>query len=419
MTSTDHSQDDRPTGENVLLIGGKPDDSVRALAHHGARITCVATPKHALGLAGSGLVDRVVPVGDPARVEEVLLGLARHGVRPSAFDAVTSGLEYGLFAAAVIAELAGARGIPVETAVRLRDKHVQKSVLAQAGVPVARSAAFTQPGELVAAVAEVGGVPVVVKPPDGAGARATTVLRTESEVASWSAANGPGPWLCEEFVPGAELHIDGVVRDGSVTRLCVSRYFANMVDVHDGALNGSVTLREDTDGPVFGTARQLVSEAAAALGHGCGVFHLEAFAQQDGGLVFSECAGRVAGARIDQAVLMATGVNLHTEWAAAAVGRPSPQPAPVGSQAHYGYLHLYAPLGRIVSLPTVEDIKKRPGVHDAELKLSAGAVMPAVRDTNGRAGRAVLCGDSPAQVERRAGELDRWFRSATEVMVEP
>ncbi|WP_327258829.1 ATP-grasp domain-containing protein [Streptomyces sp. NBC_01240] len=398
--------------DRVLLIGGKPDGSVEALAAHGARITCVARPKHARSLRRHGTVEQVVAVGDPADVEEVLLGLAREGIRLDEFDVVTSGLENGLVAAAALGACTGARALPLETAVLVRDKHAQKTALRKAGIPVARSAAFDEPDELAAAVAEVGGVPVVVKPPDGAGARDTRVLRSPTGLSTWTASHSSGPWLCEEFVPGTELHLDGVVRNGELTQLCISRYFANTIQVQDGALNGSVTLREADHAACYATARPLLGRLIPALGLTSGVFHLEAFEQPNGELVFSECGGRVAGARIDRTVLLATGVDLHREWAAAALDAPSPERAePADDHLCYGWLNLLAPEGRILSLPSLDEIRAQPGVVDAELKLAPGADMTSFQDANTRAGRAILSGSTPADVLATATALNSWFRS--------
>ncbi|GHH19754.1 ATP-grasp domain-containing protein [Streptomyces rubradiris] len=400
-------------GARVLLLGAKPDESVAALGELGAGITCVATPRHAVSLRRRGLVDRIVVVADPMDAEQVLLGLARDGISLDEFDVVTSALEHGLVAAAVIGASCAARSLPLSTAVLLRDKQAQKTALRRAGVPLARSAVFVHPEELAEAVASVGGLPVVVKPPSGAGAADTAALRSADDVAAWKKGHGAGPWLCEEFVPGDELHIDGAVRGGQVVEICVSRYFRNQITALHGALNGSVALHAAQEESRYARARRLVRKAADVLGFADGVYHLEAFEQTDGTLVFGECAGRIAGGRIDRSVLLTTGVDLHREWAAAVLALPAPGRAGAApGEDLFGWVTLSAPPGRVLSMPSVDDIRARPGVVDAELKLAVGSLMTTPRTTTTRAGRAVVRGAGATEVEATAADVAAWFREA-------
>lgn len=408
----------RPSrGSRVLLIGGKPDGALDALGALGATVVCVAIPKHARSASRRDVVEDVVAVDDPVNVEDVLLALRRQGIDLGGFDLVTSGLEYGIVAAAVLGALGGVRAVPLDTAVLLRDKHAQKDAIRRAGVPVARSQPFVEPAMLPGVVAAVGGLPVVVKPAAGAGARDTAVLRSDTDLRDWVTRNAPHPWLCEEFVAGPELHVDGVVRDNQVTALAVSRYFANMVAVHDGALSGSALVPERSEPEVHRRARPLVDRVTSALAITDGVFHLEVFEQADGSLVFSECAGRVGGSRIDEMVRLGCGVDLHQQWAAAALGvevEPCPG-AGADDGSVVGCIDLHAPQGEITAMPSVAEIGARPGVLQAELKLGVGARMTAVQDTNTRAGRAVLSGRSFAQVHERSAELAHWFAERTVV----
>ncbi|GAA3634526.1 hypothetical protein GCM10022223_61070 [Kineosporia mesophila] len=393
---------------SVLLIGAKPDGAVRSLLRAGAEITCVASVKHAAGLP-PGI--RAVPVHDPADVEDVLLGLGRHGIDLTEFDVVTSALEYGLVAASVIGTLAGTTSVlPVSTAVRLRDKIVQKRVVRRARVLVAANTTAADEQEATAAVKAVGGPPVVVKPPHGAGARETVRLADDDALTHWAGRARPGPWTVEAFVDGVEHHLDGVVREGRVVLLTVSRYLSNMIDVPAGGMNGSVLLRPADEPGLYQAAQQLVSRSLTAMEHTTGVFHLEAFQRPDGQLVFGECGGRVAGKRIDEMIRLATGVDLHEEWAAAVLGLPTGAGAAVVREdAAFGNLDLLAPPGRIVSLPGLDDLARRPGVVHAEYKLRPGSTMTSFEDTNTRVGRVVVSGRNVAEVEQHLSEAAAWL----------
>ncbi|WP_217239810.1 acetyl-CoA carboxylase biotin carboxylase subunit family protein, partial [Streptomyces sp. AC555_RSS877] len=260
--------------------------------------------------------------------------------------------EFTVVAAAVVGALGGARALPVPVAIALRDKQKQKNLIRAAGLPTARSATADTAADITDTALKVGGYPIVVKPLAGAGARDTVRLSSANEAATW--ANGQphtGPWLVEEFITGAEYHVDGVIRNGQLLTCAVSRYLHNLIDVHDGALVGSVCLTPDEHPDLYRTAEHLTTHALAALNHTDGVFHLEAFRQPDNTLIFGECAGRVGGGRIDQVVRHSFGTDLHDHWAAAALNTPAPPKHPTEGGT-LGFVHLTAQAGVIESMPT-------------------------------------------------------------------
>lgn len=405
------------SGRRVLILGGKPDGAVDALRDLQVDITCVASPKHTRALAHELGIRRAIAVNDPANVEDVLLGLHRNRLDPRTFDVVTSALEHGLVAAAVVGEMHAVASMPVRTAVLLRDKPSQKRALIAAGVPVAAHQEVSGEGDLVETINAVGGLPVVMKPPDGAGARDTTSLGSIDELSRWKAEAENVSWLCEKFITGEELHIDGVVRSGQVMDMAVSQYFSPMLTVHRGGISGSAILPDMEHPEVTSAARSLTKSAITAVGLVNGVFHAEIFLTAGGDLVFGEVAGRVGGGRIDSMILYGTGVDLHREWAAAVVDieRPGIR-APLGEGLVVGNLDLHCAEGKIVRLPSVSEIAARPGVVDVELKSRVGSVMTSIVDTNTRAGRAVIAGRSWAEVRDLAYELDIWFFNSARVI---
>ncbi|QIK76797.1 ATP-grasp domain-containing protein [Nocardioides piscis] len=404
----------------VLLLGWKPEAAAKQLHELGARVVCVASLPEADAAFRAECVEEVVPVADPSNVEQVLAAVARAGYSLTQFDVVAGAYEFTVVPAAVVGQLAGARAQPVAVALALRDKLLQKTLVRSAGVAVARCEACESPDAVVEAIERVGGLPVVVKPLAGAGARDTYRLSSMVEVEEWVGAAAAEPCLVEEFVDGRELHLDGVVREGHVGVLAVSRYLSNVIDIRQGADVASVCLPPARNVELYAHAHSLVGQALHALGHLDGVFHLEAFEQSEGGLVFSECAGRVGGGRIDEVIRLATGVDLYRHWALAALGQIahdcSSATTIVPDAQTYGFAHLTAPRGRIVSLPGTEELLERTGIVHAELKLSPGMSMDdSSRDSNTRAGRIIVRGSDPASVVDTLTDAVRWFRSAVVV----
>lgn len=398
---------------NVLVLGGRPG-AVEAIAASGLPVTVVAGPAQSARLRALRLVDQVLTVEEPTDVEECLLALARGGIDVSSFSVITSPLEHGLTAAAVLARLGEANGPALDTVVRFRDKHLQKSLLRDAGVPVAETLVIEDRQGLASAIRALGGE-VVVKPVAGAGALHTERL-TASKVPEWQRRAAKGPWLVEAFVPGREIHIDGVVRAGEVRHEVLSRYFVNIMEAGFGVENGSFVVPAGSAPMVEERARQLTRRALRVLGLRDGVFHLEAFEQHDGGLVFGECAFRVAGGLISQGVRLATGIDLHAEWAAAALGLPTVLVGQLGARdTVVGNLDLMTPAGTVHRIPTTEELLGQTGVVWGEMLIAADSGRGPTPRAAGRAGHVVISATSPARLRHLARGLMAWFVNGTEI----
>ena len=128
-----------------------------------------------------------------------------------------------------LAQVRGALGIPgmdEDTAQNVRDKSRMKSVLRSAGIPCARHQLVNRTEEATSFLAEVG-LPIVAKPPAGAGAQATYRLDTEEDFASWLRAAQANPaevWLLEEFLTGPEHTFDSVTVEGNTVWASISDY---------------------------------------------------------------------------------------------------------------------------------------------------------------------------------------------------
>ncbi|MFI5828349.1 acetyl-CoA carboxylase biotin carboxylase subunit family protein [Streptomyces sp. NPDC051578] len=380
-----------------------------------------------------GFTGVVAVARDHTSVEEVLGALADLRLAPSAFLTVCTEDEFAIVTAAVLAELGCAQAfLTPAVALALRDKGLQKQRVRDAGLPVADSARFCGLDELAGAV-ETGSValPLVVKPPAGAGSVHTRVVRDAASLAAFArdVGDAPGPWLVESFVRGEELHVDGAVRDGRTVIVSVSRYLHNVVEVHRGRLVASATLDAGSDQALPDALAALTERALRAIGHTDGVFHLEAF-HDDGALVFGECAGRIGGGMILEAVRGKYGVDLYREWAAAALGLPSPAaggggtpgagPEPEPEKDSFGWVNLAAPPGRIRVLPSQRSIENRPGVVQAQLWAKEGDRIGDMREgSHLLVAKALVRAPAEAVVRERLAEVGQWFAAALDMEPEP
>ncbi len=291
---------------------------------------------------------------------------------------------------------------------------VQKACARRAGLRVADTLAV----DTIEQVLALDEFPRVLKPMAGAGSRNVYVLRSRADaeraVKRIAASGRLGPWLVESFVTGAEHAIDGVVRDQRIRHLGVLRYQANLIDMQAGALMAGIVQDPVRDPGLYRAAHALAEPVLRALGHRDGVFHMEGFLDDDG-FVFSECAGRIGGGLGDLVTLTKFGVDLHEEWARAALGRPA-RLAVRRDDAAYAHGWLSLPGGRLVFAPSQARIAQRPGVVVAEVKLAPGdPVVDPRTSSDAGLGTAMVRGDTEDAAERHFADLVAWVQKESSV----
>ncbi len=207
---------------------------------NGCRPTFVVSAKDASQPGTRGFTCDIVAVHDATRIEDVVQGLTRASVDVRDFDFVCTEHEEAIVPASVLAAAYGRPGLPVPTAVALRDKCVQKRLVRTAGIPVAQCETVLKAETLRARAASA---PFVIKPLDGAGAQLTYAVQDQrsldNALRSIASSGRHGPWLVEEFINGTELHLDGVVRSGMISFLSVSRYLQNIISIRSGGAGSS------------------------------------------------------------------------------------------------------------------------------------------------------------------------------------
>lgn len=358
---------------------------------------------------------RLVRVEDQANPEHVLAALHRAGLAASGFDAVQSSVEYALVCAALLAEHFGCRTPGAATATRMRDKSLQKARIAAAGLRTARSTVIEDVYD-VGALEKLPYERAVLKPLAGAGTARTTVVEDLHALRGLSrsyAAQGIAQrvFVLEEFVPGEEWVVDGVVFEGQLLFAGVGAYREPCLAAVDGEL--PLTMRRFDpvqDAGAYAAALPMAAAALAALGLRDGVFHMELFHDPaTGQLTFGECAGRRGGALIHEEIQAKFGVHLGECALDCALGRrPRTEvrlrPGAVGS----GYLP--ARPGLLVACPTPAQLCELPGVEFARIEAPYGALFgESIGTTNERVGMVLVAAETGPAMEARMSEARTWF----------
>jgi biotin carboxylase len=219
---------------------------------------------------------------------------------------------------AEVRERRGIAGMPAEAARNFRDKARMKSLLREAGLPCARHRLVTGPADAMAFAGEIG-FPLVVKPPAGAGALATTkaddvnALRTAVDAATPAPDR---PLLLEEYVAGDEHSFETVSIDGRAVWHSLTHYYPSPLEVlRNPWIQWCLILPREVEEPQYDDIRRAAFRALEVLGMETGLSHMEWFRRPDGTIAISEVAARPPGAQITTVVSRAHDFDFVATWA--------------------------------------------------------------------------------------------------------
>ncbi len=243
-----------------------------------------------------------------------IVAQARRWHAEEQFDGVITFSESAVVTVAVVAEALGLPGIPVEAAVRSRNKYLMRRAYEEGDVPVPRYRLVESVGEALAGGAEFG-YPLIIKPTMGAGSHfvfrvddARALERRYVQAAAgiqdmfWATSEadgidlGPQGLLVESFLDGREYLIEALAWDDEL-------YLGSVVDritVEGGTFDDDVH-HAPTSLPAEDLAKvhRVVAAAARAQGLHRSVMHAEVrFHQGEPHLL--EIAARVGGGGLDQ-----------------------------------------------------------------------------------------------------------------------
>lgn len=218
---------------------------------------------------------------------------------------------------AIVRERLGIPGMSSHAALRFRDKALMKDTLRDAGIPVARHAVITTRHDAQHFVERVG-FPVVVKPPAGAGARATWRIGSPPELQALFNEFPPSTdqhLLAEEFLRGREHSLETITIGGRAVWHSITSYAPTPLDVVENPwIQWTVLLPRDVDDARWNDIRDTGARALTALGMDTGLSHCEWFRRDDGSVVISEIAARPPGAQITTMISRATDIDFIRAW---------------------------------------------------------------------------------------------------------
>ena len=356
--------------------------------------------------------DGALPLGRaviPARSADLDASARRILALAGPLDAVVAADTPMLVLAATVAAAMGLPHNPVDAVRAATDKAAQRRCWAAAGVPQP-SFRLVPAGDGVRQAAEAVGFPCVVKAVSLSASQG--VLRADDPAAAVEAARrvrqvldeaerpASEPLLVEEYLPGPELSIDGVLTAGDLTVTAVFDK-PGMPDgptFEETLLVSPSRLAEGT----LAAAVRTAADAARALGLSTGPVHAELRAgkeHSDRGPAMLELAPRSIGGVCSRALSFPGGASLEEIVLANALGKPVP--AGSGPAVPCGVFML--PVPRRGILRAVEGRAEAlavPGITGLTITIPPGQRVRPLPDGDRYLGFVFASGDTPADVEQ-------------------
>jgi len=257
-------------------------------------------------------------VADPLDEGQIVAACRDIQARGGRVDRVVAMLEQTMGVCAAAREALGVPGLWTNEARNFRDKDRMKAVLREHGLPVARSRRIESAGDLLGFAQEVG-FPMVVKPLEGLGSRATVRVRSGDELKALLPQMNPSRsnvWQAEEFVTGEENTFEAVTLDGRTVWWSGTWYRPGPLTVLENPwIQYTVHLPRVEDSPQHVAFKDMNERALRALGQKDGISHMEWFRRADGSFVISEVAARPPGVHIMPMMGHAHEMDMIRAWA--------------------------------------------------------------------------------------------------------
>ncbi len=254
---------------------------------------------------------------DNISTPELLRGVEAVGQELGGIDRIIGMLEQIQVPLGEIRDHLGVPGMGAVAANNFRDKAVMKSVLRDHGVPCARHCLASSIDAAIEFSHTVG-FPLIVKPPDGAGAKGTfrcEDLGQYKDCLSHVRPTTENPTVIEEFITGKEHSFDSIYLGGKLIWSSISHYSPGPLDVvREPWIQWCVMIPRESDLPQYGPVKQIAQQALSALGMQTGLSHMEWFLRPDGSIAISEVGCRPPGAQFTSLISWAHDFDLYRAW---------------------------------------------------------------------------------------------------------
>lgn len=336
----------------------------------------------------------------PDQAAQQIANLARE----MAVYAIRAVDDSGTLVAAKASALLGLPHNSPQAAEAARDKHLMRTLFANAGVPCPWFQRFVTSDD-PHIVAQQVPYPCVVKPTNLSGSRGViradnpqefvaAVQRLTRLLTGLNAVAPAQPYLVEEFIPGVELAIEGMLDGGQLTILALfdkpdpldGPFFEETIYVTPSRLSKETQV----------AIAHCVGRAAAALGLREGPIHAELRVNERGPWML-EIAGRSIGGLCSQTLRFGEDISLEELILRQACGLPLDTKR---EQRANGVMMIPIPeAGILKCVHGVAEAKATPGIEDVEITARLNYPLTPLPEGESYLGFIFARGDTPASVE--------------------
>lgn len=359
---------------------------------------------------GSRGADQIASLATIVDCESNDAGAVAEALAGRGVDAVLSAGEYHVDIAAEVAERLGVPGLPRDAGRAARHKGHAMRRFAAANVPVPRYAVVGSIAQADQAARTVG-YPLVVKPVDGTASVGVRLCETPAQVLAHVGAllhrqrnarsqRCIGEVLLVEYVPGPEVSVETISWGGRTTVFGIT---AKRVGPLPYFVEVSHTFPAAMAAPDAERCAAVTRSALAAIGLTHGAAHTE-LKVRPGGPVVIEVNARPAGDHITELMRLATGVNPLREWVRTHLDGSSVHLPP-----HYRRAatvrYLTPPSGTVRRIGDLDEVRRRPEVHELVVSIRPGDAVGPLRDSHDRSGYLIVCADTAGASARLAEDI--------------
>jgi formate-dependent phosphoribosylglycinamide formyltransferase (GAR transformylase) len=293
-------------------------DFTRGLAQCGARVI-------GLGEHPAGSLPWVVKqsLSDYLRVQslvdtDAVLARVRECAAHTPIDRVECLWEPFMTLAAQLREMLDIGGMHMAQTELFRDKKKMKDALDAAGLRTPRNTTATG-SEAIRAAAKAIGLPLVIKPIDGAGSAHTHEVRDQASLDMAVADVGEHRVVSvEEYIEGEEYTFDTVCANGDILYENIAWYRPKPIVGRNVEWISMQTVNlRNLERPELVAGRELGRRVIEALGFRTGFTHMEWFLTPSGEAVFGEIGGRPPGGRSVDLMNYTHDFDIYKGWAEA------------------------------------------------------------------------------------------------------
>ena len=388
----------------ILFIGGAEMPAMRdAAIRRGYKIVAVNFPEAIAQLEPHPAIVHAEGLVFERWMEASHRILELHKQYP--FAAVVPAVEFGLLTASMAARQLGLPFTPFEAVMNTRDKTRMRRTLEKNGLGQVRFRTCHDAEAIAAFFEEVGG-PIIVKPLLGTGSdgvsRVDRAEQIEEALALTGNARAFGGVICEEFIEGPEVSVEGYLVDGEFVGVAITDKLSDERFLEVGHSQPTRLPRAVQEQIFEATARVL-----RGLGITRGVTHTE-MRLSERGPVLIETHTRMGGGSIHRLTQTSTGVDLADVLVACALGeKPSARPRSTGTAAAIRFIT--GPAGTVTKLDLPE-VDVENGLVDVHANVKVGDEATGRSSSLDRLGFVIATGADRDESDRRADAARSRFR---------